>query len=74
MRRILVDFETGQTAALARGPFGWVLFVPGAALVLLGLVIYAMPALLVLMVAGACIALGTLLLVVAWRLRRLRMM
>jgi len=72
MRRILIDLESSQTAQLARGPFGWVAFAPGAAFVLLGLVIYAMPTLLVLMVSGACIAVGTLLLLVAWRLRRLR--
>ncbi|MEZ5965702.1 MAG: hypothetical protein R3F56_17845 [Planctomycetota bacterium] len=72
MRRILVDLDSRQTAELARGPFGWITFAPGATLIALGVVIYAMPALLVMMVSGACIAAGTLLLLIAWRLRRLR--
>lgn len=72
MRRIFIDLQSGQTAELARGPLGWIVFAPGVALVLLGLVIYAMPTLLVLMVSGACIAAGSLLLLVAWRLRRMR--
>jgi hypothetical protein len=70
MRRIFFDLESTQASQLARGPFGWIVFAPGAALVLLGLLIWAMPRLLVALVAGACVALGGLLLMVAWRLRR----
>jgi len=70
MRRIFFDLATDQAGHLARGPNGWIIFVPGAVLVLLGILIWAMPRLLVALIAGGLIFLGSLLLMVAWRLRR----
>ena len=53
-----------------RAPVGpWLLFAPGALLVLLGILIAIVPQLLVALVAGALILAGTLLLAVAWRFR-----
>lgn len=70
MRRIFIDLDSAQAARLGRSPLGWIAFAPGAALILLGLLIWAMPTLLVALVAGACIAVGSGLLLLAWRLRR----
>ena len=70
MRRIFLDLESSQATQVARGPFGWIVFAPGTAMVLLGVVIWAIPAILVALIAGACIAVGGLLLLLAWRLRQ----
>lgn len=70
MRRIFVDMQSGPARELARGPYAWLVFAPGVALVALGLLIYAMPQILIALVSGALIAAGALFLLVAWRLRR----
>ena len=48
---------------------GWVVFIPGGALVLLGILILMMPQLLVALVAGGLILIGSILLSIAWRFR-----
>lgn len=59
-----------QATQIARGPYGWMAFVPGGALILLGLVIWAMPQILIALIAGTFIGLGALLLLMAWRIRQ----
>ena len=70
MRRLFVNFDSAHAAQMARGPFGWVAFAPGAALLLLGVLIWMVPQILVALIAGACMALGGVMLLLAWRLRQ----
>lgn len=52
-----------------RSSRAWVVFVPGGACVLLGVLILAMPQLLVLLVSVSLILMGSILLSLAWRVR-----
>lgn len=54
-----------------RSPFGpwWLALIPGAACVLVGILIVAVPQLLETLVATAFILVGVVLLSAAWRLR-----
>ncbi len=71
MRRLFVDLQTGPARELARGPHAWLVFAPGVALVTLGILIYAIPTILVALVSGTLIAAGAMFLLVAWRMRRM---
>jgi hypothetical protein len=51
------------------GPGPWVLFLPGAASILFGILILMLPEILVALVAGAFIFVGATLLSIAWRVR-----
>jgi hypothetical protein len=70
MRQIWMQFESSGMGAMARGPQWWMLMMPGACLCLLGILIYAVPQILVALVSGALIALGVLLMIVVWRFRQ----
>lgn len=70
MLRLGFDFHDGRARHLARGPAGWLLFAPGAALVGLGVAIYVLPQLLIALISSLLIALGSVMLLVAWRMRR----
>ena len=52
-----------------RGPSSLLLFAPGGFCVLLGVMILLMPDLLKVLVAGAMLVLGSVLLSLAWRFR-----
>ncbi len=52
-----------------RSPSAWLMFVPGGACVLLGILILLMPQLLVTLVAGGLMVIGSIMLSLAWRFR-----
>lgn len=72
MREIFVELQRSASGGLGGGPPSWLLFAPGALLLAAGIAIWVVPQILVALVAGTLMFLGTFLLLAAWRLHGAR--